>query len=346
VLASQVLAAGWSPPVKVLSRPNTTAFPDGLIAPAGSTAVAVYETCNLSGTCYSVEVRRTADGGASWDPPVVLSNDGYFASIGGRGANADVAWVNNDNIVRYARSRNGGQSFGRARKIAFAEHPGETSIARGPNGLVAIGWVQNSWTGKIKARISTDGGYSFGPAQTIATGSYEPGIFVAVGNGVVHVAYVKDETLFVRRSSDRGATWSTPRKISNEMAGSGPEAFSITADGSDAYVAYVHDSGALRYRHSADKGSTWSSELQLLKADRYASTPRLALEGGVLRAVFSASNGLFYRESADGLTWSGRELVSEIGYGAFVGFAGRPLVVYTAATGVSQSEVRSRYRTP
>lgn len=344
ILATHVMAAGWSLPVKVLSRPDTHALPTGLVAPAGSTAVVVYETCNNSGTCYSVEVRRTTDGGASWEPAVVLSNDGYFSSMAGRGANADVVWVNNDNTVRYARSTNGGQSYARAKKIAFAEHLGETSIARGPSGLVAIGWVQNSWTGKVNVRVSTDGGSSFGPTHTVVTGIYEPGIRVAAGNGVVYVAYVKNQTLLVRRSTDAGASWSTPHKLSEQIVGASQEQFSVTADRSDVYVAYVHESGSLRYRHSVDKGVTWSAELQLLKADRYASTPRLALEGGVLRAVFRASNGLFYRESQDGVTWSQRELVSETGYGAFVGFAERPLVVYAAAAGISQVELRSRYR--
>jgi len=346
VLASQSMAASWSLPVKVLSRPSTNVFIGGLVTPSGSTAVVVYDACNRTGICYSVEARRTTDGGSSWDPPVVLSNDGYSPSIGGRGQSVDVAWIDHDHTVKYARSTNGGQSFPRIKKIGFAEHPGETSIARGPNGLVAVAWVQNSWTGKLKARVSTDGGYSFGAAQTIATGSYQPGIKLAVGNGVVYAAYIKDETLLVRRSVDGGASWSAPRQISEQVSDTDSEQFSITAEGSDGFVAYRHASDALRYRHSADKGATWTAEGELLKASPYASTPDIYLQGGVLRAVFQGPNGLFYRESFDGVTWSAKELVSEIGYGGFVGFAGRPLVVYTFSSGVDQSEVRARYRTP
>jgi hypothetical protein len=72
----------------------------------------------------------------------------------------------------------------------------------------------------------------------------------------------------------------------------------------------------------------------------------MSLEDGVLRAVFVADNGLYYRESEDGLTWTPPERISEIGSDAFVGFAGRPIVVYTAYAGVGQTDVRSRYRNP
>ena len=184
----------------------------------------------------------------------------FFSSIGGRGDKVDVAWVSDDGAVKYARSSDGGQSFADPKTIASVNHSGgATSIARGPNGLVAIAWVQNSWTGKTRARVSTDGGYSFGAAQTIATGTEYVGLKVAVGNGTVYVASVKGPTLSIRRSTDGGASWTTPQVISGDTT----DDFSITVEGSDAYVAYPSD--GLRYRHTSDNGAHWSSELQLLK---------------------------------------------------------------------------------
>ena len=343
IVAAQGIAASWSLPAKVFSRPHARAFLSGLVTPSSSTAVALYETCGDNTPCYSLEVRRTADGGMTWAPAILLSEDGFFSSIGGRGDKVDVAWVSDDGAVKYARSSDGGQSFANPKTIASVNHSGgATSVARGPNGLVAIAWVQNSWTGKTRARVSTDGGYSFGAAQTIATGTEYVGVRVAVGNGTVYVASVKGPALSIRRSTDGGASWTTPQVMSGDTTAD----FSITVEGSDAYVAYPSD--GLRYRHTSDNGAHWSSELQLLKPnlDLDSFWPRLSLQGGVLRAVFNSNNGFFYRESSDGITWSSRELVSEIGYEGYVGFAGRPLVVYSADTGVDQTEVRSRYRTP
>ena len=345
VVAAQSVAASWSLPTDVAARSNTHAFPFGLTTPSGSTAVVIFVACGEAQICYSVETRRTDDGGATWDPPIVLAEGAYFASIGGRGSRVGAAWVDNGQ-VRFARSTDGGQSFADSKLIANADRAGQTSVAYGPDGLVVVSWVQNSSTGKLRARVSTDGGFSFGPAQFIASGTEEGVHPAAVGDGVGYVLYLKDGVLYVRRTLNSGASWLPPQQISDEISGNTFEQFHITAEGGEAYVAYLHESGAIHYRGTSNDGATWSAERQLRRSNRFNSTPRLSLEGGVLRAVFNTNNGLFYRQSADGMAWTPLESVSEIGGDGWVGLAGRPLVVYRVAVNPDRIEVRSRYRAP
>ena len=341
VIAGQSLGATWSAAKQLTT--SGTAFAEALATVGSSTVLAVYveHSSEMPDVPYgyAVRIRRSLDSGATWQPPIQLSSDGLEADIAARGSNVDVVWAQGKRI-RYARSTNGGQSFGPSVALSptglpFSRNP---SVARGPNGLVAVTW-ENLNTQVAKIRISTDGGATFGPMMNVADVAYDMGVKVAVGNDVIHVAYAEDfEALRVVSSTDDGASWSSPEPISDELYGV-YEQFDIVANGSRAYLAFTteNDFGvtAVEYRGTADKGASWPTAGVIASTDANASEPSLALTGGVLRAVYSrrSPSRVFYRESSDGISWSAAEKAAQPGYEASVAFASDIVVLYRIGTG-------------
>lgn len=335
VLAGQVLATSWSGPIPLTSSGG--GFAEDVVSLGGSTAVAGYLEWN--GSWYNVTVRRTTDGGATWAAPQILSTNGYPMALSGRGSFVDIVWTEN-NRVRYARSTNGGVSYGAAMALTGgSQWKSNLSVARGPNGLVIVGW-QNYNAAIVKARVSMDGGVSFGPTVTISP-NVDLGTSVAAGNGVVYVAYALDySTLQVKRSTDGGATWTTCTITTSAFAVLGN--FAITAEGRNAFLAYTVDNahypawGAVKVRRTTNKGASWSSEANLAAPRWKTWEPDISLQNGVAHAVFTrrgTPNRVYYRRSSDGVTWTAPELVVSGGYEASVARASKVIVLYRVGTG-------------
>jgi len=340
LLAGQVLAATWGTPVTLNSPGADYPYPGGLVTLGSSTAVVVYGEGYDPTTAYA---RRSTDSGSTWSSPLTLSSDvDWGPKIAGRGSKVDVVWTQ-DGRLRYARSTDGGASFGPS--VALSPAAGTTIdpyVARGPGGQVAVVW-QDWVSGIVSLRVSADGGASFGPTRTLTTDPDVEPDGVAIGKGVIYVAYsVGYEKLRVKRSTDSGASWSTPQRITDKSQGSG---VSITAAGRKAYIAYTLPSSGddwfkVSYRQTTDKGASWSPQRQLSPASWTASNPHLALQGGVLRAAFErctpewdicVANRVFYQQSSNGIDWTTPERVSPRGeetMPAGVGFAGKILVLY------------------
>jgi hypothetical protein len=337
LLAAQATAAAWSPPKALTSSGD--AWGTGLVTLGTSTAVAAFED---GGRIF---VRRSTDGGMNWASRLRLTTSGYESDIAGRGSNVDVVWVQNDR-VRYARSTNGGASFGSSVALSptsqWAAYP---RVARGPNGRVVVAW-HDFLAGAIRVRVSKNGGSSFAAAKKLASTpqAWEPlRPAVAVGKGVIYVAYFLDETrLRVRRSVDSGATWSAATKIADNATVYGWA--ELTASGSQAYVAYTAENATaiwVRARRTANKGSSWASATNLSPStDNTSIYPVISLAGGVARAAFTRcldvecmTAGVFYRQSSDGTSWSAVEPVptgtAPVALADGIGYAGRIVVLFT-----------------
>lgn len=344
VLATQAFAATWAAPTGLSSSGDV--FRGDLLGLGSSTVVAVYAERPLDSE--QVYFRRSVDSGASWGAPTLLSGKGLFPAIAGRGTSVDVIWNASSGRVRYTRSLDGGATFEPNVPLSpsgrFAWRP---AVARGPNGRVAVVWedVQN---GKVNVRVSTDGGASFGPATVIATAGEESGVDVAIGKGVIYVAYVVGSgTLRVKRSLDSGDTWSAARTMTNRFLG---DRLSLTASGSHAYISYtIPNSGfnfsKIRYRRTTDEGANWSKPGNLSPGNWTSYAGDIDLKGGVVRATFvrcttefdiCVDNRVFYRQSSDGINWTTPERVSPKSvFDAWeprVAFAGKILVLYAADT--------------
>jgi hypothetical protein len=167
-----------------------------------------------------------------------------------------VAWDNasnnngkssSNNALLFSRSTDGGATF--SAPIAVNSLTGGPSAVIGadpfvgPNGEVYIAWhdVQNN---RLMANSSFDGGATFGQPTTIATtvtpfdvaiapqASRHALVYPACGtdqssgphHGTLYCSWTDETTsngtdIFVARSTDRGASWSTPLRVNDDPQG-------------------------------------------------------------------------------------------------------------------------------
>jgi hypothetical protein len=194
---------------------------------------------------------------------------------------------------------------------------------------VSVAWTGYS-SGRILVRTSIDGGSTFRAAvQAARTSDWEPGHMpfyrgnpsIAIGSlGTTYLAYGGAvDRLSIRRSRDRGATWSSATTLTSSPTG--PEIELVATDGR-AIVAYMRTvDGQMQavYRRTVDRGTTWSTTRQAvaLGAGEFSLWPRLAYRSGVLalevKAGSAGDSPVWYRTSTDfGLTWSARSRVSVV----------------------------------
>lgn len=162
-----------------------------------------------------VLVARSDDNGRSFSPPINVSD-----SVGGDGKgriNAKVwhngshdlaagpdgllylAWTEYDGMLWFSRSKDGGRSFTRPRRVAGG---GQALPARAPSlALAEDGTVYLAWTtgeddgADIHLAKSTDQGDAFSaPARIAPTDRYADAPKLAAGpGGVLHLAYAQSE---------------------------------------------------------------------------------------------------------------------------------------------------------
>ena len=285
-------------------------------------------------------LKRTTDGGATWLSRVTLASGiGVGVSASASGSNVDVVYTKRatssttgDVIWRlyYRRSLDGGATWSTPKAlIGSSSSASDQDVARHSNGQVTVAWTSYS-SGRIYVRTSTDGGATFRSAvQAARSTDYEPGskpfyrgnAAVAIGSkGTTYLAYTRSVNEFrIRRSLDRGATWSASTKLTG--VATAPE-IELLATGGSAIVAYMRSvDGQMQavYRRTTDRGATWSSTKQTvaLGTGQFSLWPRLAYRGGVLglevKAGSPGSSPVWYRESTDfGLTWTTKTQVSQV----------------------------------
>jgi len=337
-LVGQAAALAWGPP-KALTTGTDVYFAD--LATAGGTALAVY--AETDGEVSSIFARRSTDSGNTWKSPVLLAN-GIWPSVAGRGSNFDVVWRAPSGRLRYARSTDSGATFSAPVALtALGRYVSVPTVARGPNGVVAVAW-EDVASGAIKVRVSVNGGVSFAPASTLSTAGEESGTAVAVGDGVIYVAYFAgSERIRIKRSFDGGASWSAAAVVTDNAWLSG---VSLTAAGTRAYVAYTGPNTdtnifRARYRATTDNGATWSSARALGPKTWTTYDPDISLQGGVARAAFTrcdfdfdvcVNERVYYRQQQIGSSWTAPERVSPTTLGEArtprVGYTGKALVLY------------------
>jgi hypothetical protein len=355
VLTSQALATTWAAKVRLTTTGDAFTDLHSLATLDSSHAVAIFQ----SGAYFWV--RRTTDSGSTWKPRQKLSDgtkEVWASAISGQGTSVDAVWSESDHpsntsVLQYRRSTNSGSTFAPfvALDTGTEFDTASPDVARGPNGVVAVAW-DDPGTNLIRVRVSTNGGTSFAPVQTLgtSTSTADAPPTVAVGNGAIYVAYFSDDThVKLRRSLDGGATW----KPATAVASDGSvyhysEALSMTASGSHAYVAYTAANATqtwTRYRRTTNKGSTWSAVMDLSTPGAYISElPQLYLANSVLRAAYEQCSdstcnhsAVMYESSSNGTSWSTPETASHSGpkwaATSGIGVAGKLIVLYVADNG-------------
>jgi BNR repeat protein len=269
-------------------------------------------------------VRRSTDNGATWKPPVNVSNNpgnSFYPQIAASGSNVYVSWTqwNTDQTlsdVFFRRSTDNGATWKPA--VNVSNNPGPSTgpqiAVSGSN--VYVAWVdETAGNREILLRRSTDNGATWKFVKNLSNnlGDSYLGQIVVSGSNVYVVG--QDETpgnweIFFRRSTDNGATWKPAVNVSNNPGPStGPQ---ITASGSNVYVVWDQKNlsetlSDVFFKRSTDNGATWKP-FKNLSSNGHSLGPDLAVSGANVFVVWTnnaVGNGdIFFQRSTDnGATW-------------------------------------------
>jgi len=229
-------------------------------------------------------VRRSADGGKSWDkdPVALIEWKGDEAEVKledmpriwadaqpnsphrGNFYNAWIEWQREQSIVLFSRSTDAGKTWSKPMRISTrAGWPRDDNGAVvgiigtvAPDGTQYVVWNEGL---NVTLAISRDGGKTFEPSRPIfdvgppyfgGAGGI-PGVSRAMGfpqvgvdgqRGTLYVTWSDfrngDVDVFISRSTDRGQTWTPPRRVNNDAVHSGADQFLqwMAVDPSDGSV--------------------------------------------------------------------------------------------------------------
>ncbi|UCF68800.1 MAG: hypothetical protein JSV80_05795 [Acidobacteriota bacterium] len=205
----------------------------------------------------AISVFKSTDGGDSWADPVdaVTSQFGLLdkqmiacdRSGGGTDGYVHLAWYDVFGGIRTCRSTNGGASFERFRQVSNGGSVQWPVPAVGPQGQVYIGWIDFG-ASELRFDSSADAGVTWGTDRTITpllitneplNGGVDvlayPAMMADVTEGprrgTIYVAYIDrrepggDTDIFLRSSTDQGASWSEPLRINDDPIDNGADQF-------------------------------------------------------------------------------------------------------------------------
>ncbi|HYC63612.1 MAG TPA: sialidase family protein, partial [Reyranellaceae bacterium] len=185
---------------------------------------------------------RSGDGGRSFSAPVNLSNsvpgdgkgrinphywhNGSYDLQAAAGGKVYVAWTEFDGPLWFARSADGGRTFGQPQLVAGGkgDRPARApALAVHPDGSVLLAWTHGDDDGAdIHVARWAQGSGAFSPPVTIGHRSrYDDAPVLAVdAKGVVHLAWGESEgkplqrqRIAYARSRDGGRSFEAPRAV-------------------------------------------------------------------------------------------------------------------------------------
>lgn len=246
--------------------PTAAAVPGGALLTAYSALVSA---------STQLRVTRSIDGGATWGSPAAVTtaqSDAEQPKLYVESATVVHLvwrdWAASNSQVYYARSTDGGVSFGAPVKVGPLEaeqYPYPAVAVAG--GLVHVVWRGGS--GVLKAAVSTDAtGTAFATATTITTAggfaSYTQ--LLPTPDGVLHLALSSVGTTYARRAI--GGTWTL---TTLDADGTGAPSLFESPRGElvMGYAATPNHLGTLaqtRTITSRDGGLTWDAPVEVLTA--------------------------------------------------------------------------------
>jgi hypothetical protein len=172
----------WAPNLRVSGGESCPCCRTAIAGGADGAVYLAWRTV-LPGNVRDVVVARSPDGGATWAEPIrVHADDWVFDGCphAGPSLQVDAAgrvhvawWTGKEGAagVYYARSDDGGRSFGAPLPLGTAEFskPAHVQLALGEGGIVAAAWDDGTLrVPQVLLRVSRDGGATFGPAEPVS----------------------------------------------------------------------------------------------------------------------------------------------------------------------------------
>jgi hypothetical protein len=295
---------------------------------AAGNIYAVWEddTANNSNILFS----RSTDGGATFSVPRNLSNSSGW-SFGPRllvdsHGGINVVWMDptpGNQDIFFSHSTDGGTTFSIPRNLSNdAADSGNPQLAADGNGNISVVWESDNIRYGVLFSHSTDGGATFSTPVNLATtntsgnGSFGPQIAVGV-EGSINVSWEDDfnfqSDISFSRSTDKGATFSTPKNLSNNSGLSFSAQIAVDLSG-NVNVVWMDDTPGkydILFSRSADQGASFSSPKNLSNIPGDAGNAQIGVDANGAtyvtwqNTVPPASNkDIFFVRSSDGVNFS------------------------------------------
>jgi len=281
---------------------------------------------------FEIYFKRSVDGGATWSTKKRLTNnegDSYSPAIAVDGSNIYVVWTDRtpgNYDIYFKKSGDGGVTWTADDRLT--NNAGDSiypAIAvNGSNVYVAwTDWIPGD--NEIYFKRSGDGGATWTADERLtenAGSSYSPAI--AVDGSNIYVVW-EDNTsgdfeIYLKKSVDRGDTWSTKKRLTHNAGISDTPA--IAVDGLNIYIVW-HDTTPgnheIYFKESGDGWATWSAGKRTTHNAGISDTPAIAVDGSNIYIVWHdttpGNDEIYFKESGDGgATWSaGKRLTTNIG---------------------------------
>lgn len=193
---------------------------------------------------------------------------------------------------------------------------------------------------------STDGGASWGGAMLLTdTAECYAGYPAICRDGMkLYVAWHREEgmdmDMYMRRSDDGGATWSTKDTVTNDAHIYEYTSLAVEGDVLHLVAAYkeilMTYSSDIYYLRSTDRGKSWEAGVKISEAADRASLPCVRVSDGVVHVAWfdndPSSRQLYYARSTDGGdSWSAeRQLTDAMTFHAMPSLAADGLYLHIA----------------
>jgi predicted neuraminidase len=235
-----------------------------------------------------IYLKRSTDNGATWKASVNLSNNpggSFNPKLAVSGASVFVVWSQSN-------------ADGTATDVI---------LKRSTN---------NGVTWKANQKITPGGTCTAAPCHSIDS-------LTASGTNL-YLVTEKSGDIFLRRSSDNGATWKTPVNISSNAGRSSNS--EIAVSGTNVYLTWFQANTAntshdILFRRSADSGATWKSKVNLSNDPGFSHSPDIAASGSNVYVTWNGEvtfpdertfMGILFKNSNDGgATWTSVKVLSD-----------------------------------
>jgi hypothetical protein len=262
-------------------------------------------------------IKRSSNYGVTFAGTASLSaNSGSStdSQIAATGANVYAAWVDDtpnlatdgNTDILYRRSVNSGATYGAATNLSptagFSINP--KIAASGSN--VYVVWQEDSATGGISFKRSIDSGAVFGGVNILSATGTSPQIATG-GNNNVYIVWEDGGDIRFKKSVNGGDTFGAAINLSNN-AGESTLAKVTSSGTTNVYVVWSDDTTGnndILFKKSTDKGTSFSSKINLSSNAGDSTNPRIAASGNSVYIVWQdTQNGFggydtFFRKSSN-----------------------------------------------
>jgi len=245
---------------------------------------------------WEIFYKRSTDSGETWLPLTRMtwtSSHSFNASISiGFNNGVHVAWheriTTTNNEIFYKRSTNGGSTW--LAPVRLTWNSGRSyspAIAADSGSRVHLVWKDDTpGNNEIFYKRSDDMGVTWSAPTRLTWSSGDViNLFLVVDSSDrVHLVYNDDtpgnREIYYRCSSDNGASWSAPKRLSWNSGQSYKPKAAVDLSGTVHVVWYdkTVDPTEIFYKNSTDLGATWSAMTRLTWNSESSQTPSIAAD--------------------------------------------------------------------